>query len=57
MWTSLSKKIAHFLSEGKIIGRCADRMEFGQRALGNRSILANPMSPDMQKKLNLKKSY
>ena len=47
-----AKKIAHFLSEGKIIGRCADRMEFGQRALGNRSILADPSKIMIKEKIN-----
>ena len=42
------------LTEGKVIGWFQDRMEFGPRALGNRSILADPSIPDMQKKLNLK---
>ena len=42
------------LTEGKVIGWSQDRMEFGPRALGNRSILADPSIPDMQKKLNLK---
>ena len=45
---------ADSLSKGKIIGWFQGRMEFGPRALGNRSILANPMMEDMQKKLNLK---
>tara|TARA_A100001015_G_scaffold320491_1_gene447052 strand:+ start:1109 stop:2914 length:1806 start_codon:yes stop_codon:yes gene_type:complete len=47
-----AKKIARFLSEGKIIGRCADRMEFGQRALGNRSILADPTNIMIKEKIN-----
>ena len=42
------------LSEGKIVGWFQDRMEFGPRALGNRSILGDPSAKDMQKKLNLK---
>jgi carbamoyltransferase len=46
----VSKKIA----EGKVIGWYQDRMEFGPRALGNRSILADPGNPDMQQILNLK---
>ena len=32
-------------------------MEYGPRALGNRSILGDPRSPEMQKKLNLKIKY
>ena len=46
----VSKKIG----EGNVIGWMQDRMEFGPRALGNRSILADPRNPEMQKKLNLK---
>ena len=38
--------------EGKIIGRCVGRMEFGQRALGNRSILADPRINDIKYKIN-----
>ena len=58
-YKQLSKKnlynfVAQELSRGKIIGWMNGRMEFGPRALGNRSILADPRSNDMQKKLNLK---
>ena len=42
------------LEAGKVIGWFQGQMEFGPRALGNRSILADPRSPEMQKKLNLK---
>lgn len=42
------------LLDGKIVGWFQGRMEFGPRALGGRSILANPLMPDMQSKLNLK---
>ena len=42
------------LAEGKVVGWFQDRMEFGPRALGNRSILGDPSAKDMQKKLNLK---
>ncbi|MDC0043537.1 carbamoyltransferase [Candidatus Pelagibacter sp.] len=45
---------AKYLSEGKVIGWFQDKMEYGPRALGNRSILADPSVPEMQKKLNLK---
>ncbi|HZT95243.1 MAG TPA: carbamoyltransferase C-terminal domain-containing protein, partial [Chloroflexota bacterium] len=43
---------AELLSEGKVIGWFQGRMEFGPRALGNRSILASPASPGMQATLN-----
>ncbi len=49
----ISKKI----SEGNIVGWFQGRMEFGPRALGNRSIIADPRNPGMQKKLNLKIKY
>ena len=45
------------LSESKAIGWFQGKMEFGPRALGNRSILADPRSEDMQKNLNLKIKY
>lgn len=50
-------EIAQYLSEGKIIGLCNGRMEFGPRALGNRSIIADPRFTDMQSKMNLKIKY
>ncbi len=46
--------VGQYLSENKIIGILDGRMEFGPRALGGRSIIANPMSEEMQSKLNLK---
>ncbi|HOZ31126.1 MAG TPA: carbamoyltransferase N-terminal domain-containing protein, partial [Bacteroidales bacterium] len=42
------------LSEGKVCGWFRGRMEYGPRALGNRSILADARNSEMQKKLNLK---
>jgi carbamoyltransferase len=45
------------ISEGKSIGWFQGKMEFGPRALGNRSILADPRSEIMQKNLNLKIKY
>jgi carbamoyltransferase len=45
------------LAEGKAMGWFQGRMEFGPRALGNRSILGDPRSPSMQKTLNLKVKY
>lgn len=52
--TALNEKIAAPIAEGKIAGLFRGRMEFGPRALGNRSIVANPGIGDMQQKLNLK---
>jgi carbamoyltransferase len=45
------------LADGKAVGWFQGRMEFGPRALGNRSIIADPRSPVMQKALNLKVKY
>jgi len=45
-------QIAGLLSEGKILARCAGRMEFGQRSLGNRSILADPSDLRVKEKIN-----
>ena len=53
----LSKLVAQKLSQEKAVGWMQGRMEFGPRALGNRSILADPRSPHMQKQLNLKVKY
>lgn len=48
---------AKALAEGKAVGWFQGRMEFGPRALGNRSIIADPRSSTMQKTLNLKVKY
>lgn len=40
------------LLAGDVIGRCCGRMEFGQRALGNRSLLADPTNPYVKDKIN-----
>ena len=53
----LYSKIANELASGKAIGWMQGRMEFGPRALGGRSIIADPRSPSMQKQLNLKVKY
>ncbi len=46
--------VAKMLTKGKAIGWMQGRMEFGPRALGARSIIADPRNPTMQKQLNLK---
>lgn len=51
---ALFDETARALAAGEVVGWFQGRMEFGPRALGNRSILGNPRDPDMQKKLNLK---
>lgn len=50
----LAPRVAQLLEEGNVIGWFQGRMEFGPRALGNRSILADPRRTDMQEKLNRK---
>ena len=50
----LCDKTAKLISEGNIIGWFQDRMEFGPRALGNRSILADPRIHNMKDKINRK---
>ncbi|WP_341909979.1 carbamoyltransferase [Ferrovibrio terrae] len=54
---SLFSTVAADLADGKAVGWFQGRMEFGPRALGNRSILGDPRSPAMQKTLNLKVKY
>ena len=53
----LIENTSKYLSEDKAIGWFQGRMEFGPRALGARSIIANPKSNKMQKNLNLKVKY
>ncbi len=48
---------AQALADGKAVGWHQGRMEFGPRALGGRSIIADPRSPSVQKQLNLKVKY
>ena len=52
--TELPVVIAQFLADGKVIGLFQGRMEFGPRALGGRSIIADARSSAMQSVLNLK---
>lgn len=51
------RDIAKLLAEEKVIGLFHGKMEFGPRALGNRSIIADARSEDMQVKMNLKIKY
>ncbi|MBA3606966.1 MAG: carbamoyltransferase [Chthoniobacterales bacterium] len=50
----LFAQVARLLAEGHVVGWYQGRMEFGPRALGNRSILADPRNRKMQETLNLK---
>jgi carbamoyltransferase len=54
---ALCPTVARLLAEEKIVGWFQGRMEFGPRALGGRSILADPRSTRMQRDLNLKIKY
>jgi len=51
------EEVASALANEKAVGWMQGRMEFGPRALGGRSIIADPRSPVMQKQLNLKVKY
>lgn len=53
-FAGLCQEVAGLLADGQIVGWFQGRMEFGPRALGNRSILGDPRHPEMQKRLNLK---
>tara|TARA_X000001036_G_scaffold189842_1_gene178978 strand:- start:126 stop:1964 length:1839 start_codon:yes stop_codon:yes gene_type:complete len=53
----LIEHVATALADEKAVGWMQGRMEFGPRALGGRSIIADPRSPAMQKQLNLKVKY
>jgi len=48
----IPKTVANILSRGEIIARFNGRMEFGERALGNRSILADPRAENIKDKIN-----
>ncbi|MGE5429423.1 MAG: carbamoyltransferase [Methylococcaceae bacterium] len=54
---ALAAHTAALIDEGKVIGWFQGRMEFGPRALGNRSIIGDARNPEMQKKMNLKIKY
>ncbi|MDR2761670.1 MAG: carbamoyltransferase [Planctomycetaceae bacterium] len=53
----LCGKTADLIADGNVVGWFQGRMEFGPRALGNRSILGDSRNPEMQKRLNLKIKY
>lgn len=48
----MAGRVAELLAAGEIVARCAGRMEFGARALGNRSILADPTAPAVVERIN-----
>lgn len=49
---NIEKEVASILSQGHAVARFKGRMEFGARALGNRSIIAPPNNPDIIKEIN-----
>ena len=51
---SLIDEVAELITDEKVIGWFNGRMEFGPRALGNRSIIGDPRSPRMQAQMNIK---
>jgi len=53
----LCREVCGLLAQGDVVGWFQGRMEYGPRALGNRTILGDPRNPGMQKKLNLKIKY
>ncbi len=53
----LFTKVAEILAEGNVVGWFQGRMEFGPRALGNRSIIGDPRNEKMQSVMNLKIKY
>lgn len=53
----LCARVAQLLAAGQVVGWMQGRMEFGPRALGNRSILGDPRSPEMQARMNLKTKF
>jgi carbamoyltransferase len=55
--SALLERTAQALADGRAVGWFQGRMEFGPRALGNRSILADPRNREMQRTLNLKVKY
>ncbi len=57
LFDEVAETTAKLLDKGNVVGWFQGRMEFGPRALGNRSILGDARNPEMQKKLNLKIKY
>ncbi|HKL26751.1 MAG TPA: carbamoyltransferase, partial [Desulfuromonadales bacterium] len=56
-FADLCQEVAGLLEDGQVVGWFQGRMEYGPRALGNRSILGDARHAEMQKKLNLKIKY
>jgi carbamoyltransferase len=54
---AVARRVAERVAAGEVVGVFQGRAEFGPRALGARSILADARSPDMQRRLNLKVKF
>lgn len=54
---TLCEETARLLAQGKLVGWLQGRAEFGPRALGNRSILADPRDPDMKDRINARVKF
>ena len=52
LYEQIIDTISDEITDGNVIGWFQGKMEFGARALGNRSILANPRDPQMKSRLN-----
>ena len=52
-----ARRVAELVAEGKAVGLFQGRMEFGPRALGHRSIIADPRDPEVQSRLNLQVKF
>jgi len=50
--SDIEKQTAELVASGKVVGWFQGRMEYGPRALGNRSVLANPSIPEIRDKIN-----
>jgi carbamoyltransferase len=55
--SELFVQVANLLDQGNVVGWFQGRMEFGPRALGDRSIIGDPRNPEMQAVMNLKIKY
>jgi carbamoyltransferase len=53
----LLDRVAELLDQGNVVGWVQGRMEWGPRALGGRTILGDPRSPEMQRKMNVNIKY
>jgi carbamoyltransferase len=54
---AMAQQVADAVAGGKVVGVARGRMEYGPRALGARSVLADARDPEMQRRLNLKTKF